>query len=195
MPFNFKRLAIPDVILIEPKAFPDERGFFMETYKYSEFATFGIKERFVQDNHSRSVKGVLRGLHYQKPPRAQGKLVRVVVGEVFDVAVDIRSAHGIAREGNIPRAKGSPWYGKWVGEKLSAENKRMLYVPPGFAHGFCVLSEVADVLYKTTEEYAPEYDAGIIWNDPEIGIDWPIEHPIVSAKDAALPTLREAFHL
>jgi dTDP-4-dehydrorhamnose 3,5-epimerase len=191
MPFQFSRLAIPDVILIEPRVFPDERGFFMESYKYSEFAAFGIKERFVQDNHSHSRKGVLRGLHYQKPPKAQGKLVRVVVGEIFDVAVDIRSARGIARAGNIPRAKGSPTYGKWVGEVLSAENKRMLYIPPGFAHGFCVLSEVAEVLYKTTEEYAPEYDAGIRWNDPEIGINWPIEHPILSAKDAGLPFLRE----
>jgi dTDP-4-dehydrorhamnose 3,5-epimerase len=178
MPFNFKRLAIPDVILIEPQVFADKRGFFMETYKYSDFAGFGITEKFVQDNHSRSSKGVLRGLHYQKAPKAQGKLVRVVVGEIFDVGVDIR--------------QGSLTYGKWVGEKLSAENKRMLYVPPGFAHGFCVLSDVADVAYKVTEEFSPEHDAGIIWNDPDIGIDWPIEKPIVSSKDAALPTLRGA---
>ena len=177
MPFKFKHLTIPDVILIEPTVFPDERGFFMESYKYSEFAAFGISEAFVQDNHSRSTKGVLRGLHYQKPPKVQGKLVRVVVGEIFDVGVDIR--------------KGSPTYGKWVGERLSAENKRMLYIPPGFAHGFCVLSEVAEVLYKATEEYAPEYDAGIRWNDPDIGIEWPIEHPILSEKDAGLPFLRE----
>jgi len=177
MPFTFTRLAIPDVILIEPTVFPDERGFFIESYKYSEFAAFGIKEHFVQDNHSRSVKGVLRGLHYQRQPKAQGKLVRVVVGEIFDVGVDIR--------------KGSPTYGKWVGEVLSAENKRMLYIPPGFAHGFCVLSEVAEVLYKTTTEYSPEHDAGIIWNDPEIGIEWPIEHPILSEKDAGLPFLKE----
>jgi dTDP-4-dehydrorhamnose 3,5-epimerase len=190
MPFQFMRLEIPDLILIEPQIFTDERGFFMEAYKHSEFAAFGIKERFVQDNHSRSQKGVLRGLHYQNPPKAQGKLIRVVVGEVFDVAVDIRSARGIARQGNIPRAKGSPTYGKWVGVTLSAENKYMLYIPPGFAHGFCVLSEVAEVLYKTTEEYAPECEAGIIWNDPEIGIEWPIERPIVSPKDAALPPLR-----
>ena len=206
MPFNFKRLAIPDVILIEPKVFPDERGFFMESYKYSDFAAFGIKEHFVQDNHSRSTRGVLRGLHYQNPPAAQGKLVRVVVGEVFDVAVDIRSARGIKREGNIshdsprginkkgniPQSKGSPTYGKWVGETLSAENKRMLYIPHGFAHGFCVLSEEAEVVYKTTAEYSPEHDAGIIWNAPEIDIHWPIEHPIISAKDAALPTLNDA---
>lgn len=177
MPFEFKRLAIPEVILVKPKVFSDERGFFMETYKRSDFATFGIGEHFVQDNHSRSKKGVLRGLHYQRRPKAQGKLVRVVVGEIFDVGVDIR--------------KDSPTCGKWVGEGLSAENKRMLYIPPGFAHGFCVLSEVAEVLYKTTEEYAPEYDAGIRWNDPEIGIHWPIEHPILSDKDAGLPLLRE----
>lgn len=175
MPFRFERLQIPDVILIEPTVFPDERGFFMETYKYSEFAAFGIKERFVQDNHSRSKKGILRGLHYQRLPKAQGKLVRAVVGEIFDVAVDIR--------------KGSPTYGKWVGEKLSAGNIQMLYIPPGFAHGFCVLSEEAEVIYKVTEEFSPEHDAGIIWNDPEIGIDWPIEYPIVSAKDTGLPLL------
>lgn len=177
MPFQFKRLKIPDVILIEPKVFSDERGFFMETYKYSDFAAFGIKEQFVQDNHSRSKKGVLRGLHYQRPPKAQGKLVRVVVGEIFDVAVDIR--------------KGSPWYGKWVGVTLSAENKLMLYIPPGFAHGFCVLSEEAEVVYKVTEEYSPEHDAGILWNDPGIGIQWPVKDPIVSPKDARLPLLRE----
>ena len=181
MPFKSKHLAIPDVILIEPKVFPDERGFFMESYKYSEFAAFGIEKHFVQDNRSRSTRGVLRGLHYQKAPKAQGKLVRVVVGEIFDVGVDIR--------------KDSPTYGKWVGEVLSAENKRMLYIPAGFAHGFCVLSKEAEVLYKTTEEYAPEYDAGIIWNDPDIGINWPIERPILSKKDAALPMLRETLRL
>ena len=180
MPFQFKRIEIPEVILIEPKVFQDERGFFMETCKYSDFAAFGIAERFVQDNHSRSVKGVLRGLHYQNPPHAQGKLIRVVVGEIFDVAVDIR--------------KGSPTYGKWVGVKLSAENRRMLYIPPGFAHGFCVLSDVAEVVYKVTAEYAPECEAGIIWNDPGIGIEWPIKHPIISSKDAQWPTLREAVN-
>lgn len=178
MPFSFQRLEIPEVVLIEPKVFQDGRGFFMETYKFSDFAAFGITERFVQDNHSRSRRGVIRGLHYQNPPRAQGKLVRVVVGEIFDVAVDIR--------------KGSPTYGKWVGERLSADNKRMLYIPPGFAHGFCVLSEVAEVVYKVTEEYAPEHEAGIIWNDPAIGISWPIANPIISEKDAAFPVLREA---
>jgi dTDP-4-dehydrorhamnose 3,5-epimerase len=178
MPFHFKRLGIPEVILIEPRVFHDERGFFMESYKYSEFAAFGIAERFVQDNHSRSVMGVLRGLHYQNPPKAQGKLVRAVVGEIFDVAVDIR--------------RGSPTYGRWVGVKLSAENKRMLYIPPGFAHGFCVLSDVAEVVYKATAEYAPECEAGIIWDDPEIGIEWPIENPIISPRDLQWPPLREA---
>jgi dTDP-4-dehydrorhamnose 3,5-epimerase len=195
VPFNFKRLAIHDVILIEPRVFPDERGFFMETYKYADFAAFGIEEQFAQDNHSRSTRGVLRGLHYQKPPKAQGKLVRVVVGEIFDVAVDIRSARGIARDGYTPQGKGSPTYGKWVGEVLSAENKRMLYIPPGFAHGFCVLSDVAEVTYKVTEEFSPEHDAGIIWNDPEIGIEWPIEQPIISPKDAALPSLHQVLGL
>ncbi|MGC9019580.1 MAG: dTDP-4-dehydrorhamnose 3,5-epimerase, partial [Candidatus Bipolaricaulaceae bacterium] len=164
----------------EPAVFSDERGFFMETYKYSEFAAFGIRERFVQDNHSRSAKGVLRGLHYQNPPKAQGKLVRVIVGEIFDVAVDIR--------------KGSPTYGKWVGVRLSAENKRILYIPPGFAHGFCVLSDMAEVVYKVTEEYSPVHEAGIIWNDPEIGIEWPVERPIISPKDAKWPPLREAVN-
>ncbi|HDG98329.1 MAG TPA: dTDP-4-dehydrorhamnose 3,5-epimerase [Desulfobacterales bacterium] len=178
MPFKFQRLEISDVILIEPEVFSDERGFFMETYKYSEFSAFGIKEHFLQDNHSRSAKWVLRGLHYQNPPKAQGKLVRVVLGEVFDVVVDIR--------------KGSPTYGKWVGVVLSSENKRMLYIPPGFAHGFCVLSDVAEVLYKVTEEYAPECEAGIIWSDPEIGIQWPIKNPILSPKDARWPPLKEA---
>jgi dTDP-4-dehydrorhamnose 3,5-epimerase len=178
VPFTFQRLEIPEVVLIEPKVFQDGRGFFMETYKFSDFAAFGITARFVQDNHSRSKKGVLRGLHYQNPPKAQGKLVRVVAGEIFDVAVDIR--------------KGSPTYGRWVGERLSAENKRMLYIPPGFAHGFCVLNEEAEVVYKVTEEYAPEHEAGIIWNDPDIGISWPIANPIISEKDAALPCLKEA---
>ena len=178
MPFKFQRLDMPDVILIEPTVFVDKRGFFMESYKYSEFARFGIKEKFVQDNHSRSTRGVLRGLHYQKAPKAQAKLVRVTRGEVFDVAVDIR--------------RGSPTYGRWVGVLLSEENKKMLYVPVGFAHGFCVLSEEAEVLYKTTEEYAPEYERGIIWNDPDIGIKWPIEEPILSPKDAALPNLKDA---
>ncbi len=178
MPFTFHRLKIPDVILIEPPIFKDERGLFMETYRFSEFASFGIKEQFVQDNHSKSGHPVLRGLHYQKNPRAQGKLVRVVRGEIFDVAVDIR--------------KGSPTYGRWVGATLSAENTRMLYVPIGFAHGLCVLSEVAEVLYKVTEEYSPREEGGIAWNDPEIGIRWPVTNPVLSSQDADNPFLKDS---
>ncbi|HAZ30711.1 TPA: dTDP-4-dehydrorhamnose 3,5-epimerase [Candidatus Acetothermia bacterium] len=178
MPLRFERLRIPEVVLVEPKVSSDERGFFMEAYKRSEFAAFGIAKPFVQDNHSRSTRGVLRGLHYQNPPMAQAKLVRVVVGEIFDVAVDIR--------------KGSPTYARGVSVMLSAENKHMLYIPPGFAHGFCVVSLEAEVVYKTTAEYAPDHEAGIVWNDPEIGIAWPIHNPIVSPKDAQLPSLREA---
>lgn len=178
MPFQFRKLEIPDLVLVEPRRFEDQRGFFVETYKRSEFVAHGIAEPFVQDNYSRSAQGVLRGLHFQKPPHAQGKLVMAVLGEVFDVAVDIRL--------------GSPTYGRWVGEVLSAENGRMLYIPPGFAHGFCVLSEVADFCYKVTDEYAPECEAGILWNDPAIGIDWPIAEPSVSPRDGMLPLLEEA---
>jgi len=178
MPFAFKRLAIPGVVLIEPKFFEDERGFFMETYKMPDFVAAGIKVNFVQENHSRSTKGVLRGLHYQNPPFAQGKLVRAVRGEIFDVAVDIR--------------KGSPTWGKWVGVILSEKNKNILYVPAGLAHGFCVLSETADVTYKTTNVYSPQSEAGIIWNDKELNIEWPVKEPILSGKDKNLPTLRNA---
>lgn len=180
MPFSFKRLEIPDVVLIEPKVFRDDRGFFMESYKRSEFVDFGIDEMFVQDNHSRSRRGVLRGLHYQNPPRAQAKLVRVIDGEIFDVAVDIR--------------KGSPTYGRWVGVYLSDENMRMLYIPVGFAHGFLALSDVAEVLYKTSDEYSPEHEAGIVWNDPEVGIDWPVEEPVLSPRDCRWPGLRGAVN-
>ncbi len=183
MPFQIRRLEIPDVLLIEAEVHRDERGFFMETYKRSEFAAWGLPDLFVQANHSRSRRGVLRGLHYQKEPRSQGKLVMALHGCVFDVAVDIR--------------RGSPTYGRWVGEELSADNGRMLYVPVGFAHGFCVLSDEADVLYLVTEEYARDLDRGVLWNDPEIGIAWPIAGPILSPKDARLPCLREAdnnFH-
>jgi len=178
MPFNFKRLQIPEVILVEPKVFKDDRGFFMETYKMPDFVASGIKRKFVQDNHSRSTRGVLRGLHYQKPPFAQGKLLRVVRGEIFDVAVDIR--------------KGSPTYGKWVSAILSEENKNMLYIPEGFAHGFCVLSEIAEVTYKATNVYSLECEAGIIYNDKDLNIKWPIEEPALSDKDKKWPTLREA---
>jgi dTDP-4-dehydrorhamnose 3,5-epimerase len=178
MPFHFRRLRIPEIILIEPQRFEDSRGFFTEIYKLSAFSASGIAPVFVQDNHSHSVEDVLRGLHYQKRPKAQGKLVTAIKGRVFDVAVDIR--------------RGSPTYSEWVGVELSSDNGRLLYIPPGFAHGFCVLSPEADVVYKVTEEYAPELDRGIIWNDPQIDIDWPIADPIVSVKDAGLPPLGEA---
>lgn len=164
--------AIAEVLLIEPKVFGDDRGFFYESFNAREFqAATGLDVHFVQDNHSRSAKGVLRGLHYQiKQP--QGKLVRVVQGEVFDVAVDLR--------------RSSSTFGKWVGEHLSAENKRQLWIPTGFAHGFVVLSDTAEFLYKTTEYYAPEHERSILWNDPALGIDWPIsEQPILAVKDAA----------
>ena len=162
--------AIPDVIIIEPKVFGDSRGFFYESYHQKAFLeNTGVTVNFVQDNHSRSQQNVLRGLHYQvKQP--QGKLVRTVVGSIYDVAVDIR--------------KQSPTFGKWISCILSAENKKQLWVPVGFAHGFLVLSEVAEVLYKTTDYYAPNHERSIIWNDPDLAIDWPIsEEPIISAKD------------
>lgn len=178
MPFQFKRLEIPELVLIEAQAFEDGRGFFMEAYKKSEFSDHGIPQVFVQDNYSNSVRGTLRGLHYQQHPKAQAKLVTVLRGEVFDVALDIR--------------KGSPTYGQWVGVVLTGQKHHMLYIPAGFAHGFCVLSEEADILYKVTQEYAPALDRGILWNDPEVGIRWPIEEPVLSAKDAQLPLLNEA---
>jgi dTDP-4-dehydrorhamnose 3,5-epimerase len=161
--------AIPDVFVIAPKVFGDDRGFFMESYNRRSMAALGIDFEFVQDNHSRSARGVLRGLHYQiRQP--QGKLVRVVAGEIFDVAVDIRRA--------------SPTFGQWVGVTLSAENKRMAWVPPGFAHGFCVTSDYAEVLYKATDYYAPEHERSILWNDPAIGVDWPLAgEPLLSEKD------------
>lgn len=164
-------LAIPEVVLLEPQVYGDARGFFFESFNQAKFeAAIGRQASFVQDNHSRSAKNVLRGLHYQiRQP--QGKLVRVVQGEVFDVAVDIR--------------KSSPTFGRWVGEILSAENKRQLWVPEGFAHGFVVLSESVEFLYKTTDYYAPEHERGIAWNDPALAIAWPIEgEPALSAKDA-----------
>ncbi len=179
MLFKFERLSIPDVILITPEQFEDNRGYFMEVYKRSEFERFGIKESFIQDNFSKSREGVLRGLHYQKPPKAQGKLIKCVRGEIFDVAVDIR--------------KGSPYYSRWVGEYLSDKNKKMLYLPIGFAHGLLVMSDEAVVIYKTTNEYSPEHERGIVWNDPELGIEWPIdESPILSDKDSSFPTLYKA---
>lgn len=163
---------IPEVKIIEPKVFGDERGFFFESFNQQQFeAAVGYPVNFVQDNHSKSTKAVLRGLHYQLPPHAQGKLVRCVVGEVFDVAVDIR--------------KSSPTFGQWVGVYLSAENKRQLWIPEGFAHGFITLSETAEFLYKTTNYYAPESEGSICWNDSKLGIKWPFhESPIISDKDS-----------
>lgn len=170
---HLTQTAVPDVLLIEPRVFGDARGFFMETWNARTFAEAGLDLQFVQDNHSRSAAGTLRGLHYQiRQP--QGKLVRVTVGEVFDVAVDLR--------------RGSASFGRWVGERLSAENKRMLWVPPGFAHGFLVLSEAAEFQYKCTDFYAPEHERCIRWDDPDLAIDWPLpggREPLVSEKDAA----------
>ncbi len=178
MPFEFEKLGIPEVILIKPKVFSDQRGFYMETYKASDFKKNGIPDNFIQDNHSKSKKGIIRGLHYQTDPKAQGKLIRVVKGSVFDVAVDLR--------------KNSPYYGKWISAVLSADNKNMLWIPPGFAHGFLSLEEDSELLYKTTEEYSPEHEAGIKWNDPDISIEWPkIKHK-VSEKDSKLPSFKDA---
>ena len=177
MPFQFIATDLPGLILIEPKLFPDQRGFFMETYKHSEFAARGISEHFVQANHSRSYRGALRGLHFQKPPKAQAKLVRALAGEIYDVAVDIRP--------------GSPTHGKWHGVSLSDQNKRMLYVPAGFAHGFCVTSEIAEIAYMTSEEYAPALESGIVWNDPDLQIGWPVAGPQLSDRDRAWPRLKD----
>ncbi|WP_410209796.1 dTDP-4-dehydrorhamnose 3,5-epimerase [Aquirhabdus sp.] len=164
-------LAIPEVVLFTPKFFGDDRGFFYESFIQTAFEeATGLKRSFIQDNHSKSQRGVLRGLHYQLDPMAQGKLVRVIQGEVFDVAVDIR--------------KNSPTFGKWVGEVLSAENRKQLWVPEGFAHGFVTLSETAEFVYKTTNLYSPAHERAIIWNDPDLAIDWPIDmQPLLSGKD------------
>ena len=180
MAFEFKQCQIPDVKILVPRRIQDPRGFFQEVYKESEFRLHGIDDVFVQDNHSRSSRGVLRGLHYQKHPAAQAKLVRVVTGEIYDVAVDLR--------------RGSPHYGKWVGEVLSSANGKILYCPAGFAHGFMTLSETADVVYKVTSEYAPETEAGVSWNCPEIGIRWPDGQKLLSERDEKWPTLNEADH-
>ncbi len=175
---NVIETGIPDVLVIEPKVFGDERGFFYESFNAAAFeAATGLERQFVQDNHSKSQRGVLRGLHYQiRQP--QGKLVRVVAGEVFDVAVDLR--------------RSSPSFGRWVGTRLSAQNQRQLWIPEGFAHGFVVLSESAEFLYKTTDYYAPEHERSLLWNDPALGIQWPIdEPPQLSAKDQAGKPLSE----
>jgi dTDP-4-dehydrorhamnose 3,5-epimerase len=173
MPFTFEPTGIPDVLIVSPKVFADARGYFMEAFKQSEFEAAGLGLPFVQENQSRSTAGTLRGLHYQRAPRAQGKLVRVTLGEIFDVAVDIRPD--------------SPTFGRWVGVTLSAENRKAIYVPPGFAHGFCVVSPEAEVIYNTTEEYAPALEHGIPWNDPALGITWPVREPILSPRDERWP--------
>lgn len=175
---NVIKTEIPDVLIFEPKVFGDDRGFFFESFSQKDFEeAVGRKIAFVQDNHSKSCKGVLRGLHYQLEPYAQGKLVRCIVGEVFDVAVDVR--------------KTSPTFGKWVGLNLSSDNKRQLWIPEGFAHGFLVLSETAEFVYKTTNYYHPESDRGLAWDDADINIDWPSEgEPLLSAKDSNQPALK-----
>ena len=173
--------ALPEVLLIEPKVFGDARGFFMESWNQARFdAAVGHAVQFVQDNHSRSARGVLRGLHYQLVPHAQGKLVRCVSGAVFDVAVDMR--------------RSSPRFGRWVGFELSADNNRQMWIPPGFAHGFLVLSDSADFLYKTSGAYAPDCEAAVRWDDPTIGVQWPLagQAPLLSAKDVAAPLLGAA---
>jgi len=175
MPFTFKRLSIPDVILVEPQSFSDDRGFFFESFKESDFFSNGIDKKFVQDNFSHSIYGVIRGLHFQKTPKAQAKLVTVLKGKIFDVAVDIR--------------KNSPTYGKWVSEILSGNTHNLLYVPEGFAHGFCVISDEADVLYKVSNEYSQEHERSLIWNDPKLNIQWPVKKPIISNKDNKLSLL------
>ena len=172
---------LPDVLIIEPKVFGDARGFFFESYNARSFReATGLDTQFVQDNHSRSARGVLRGVHYQLPPFAQGKLVRVVRGRVWDVAVDLR--------------RRSPTFGRWVGVELSEENQRQLWVPPGFGHGFVTLSDSADFLYKTTEYYAPSHDRAVRWDDPELAIDWPLDglEPQLSAKDESAKPLSQA---
>ncbi len=169
--------GLPGVVLLEPRVHGDARGFFLETFHAARYADAGITMPFVQDNWSRSVRGTLRGLHLQEP-HPQGKLVYVVAGAVYDVAVDVR--------------RGSPAFGRWVGYELSADNKRQLWVPPGFAHGFVVLSETADFVYKCTDVYRPEAERAVLWNDPALGIAWPVSEALLSAKDAAAPRLADA---
>ena len=178
MPFDFEKLGLEGLVLVKPRIFKDPRGFFLEAYKRSDFEKAGIFGDFVQDNHSRSVKDVLRGLHFQKKDSAQGKLIRCLSGRILDVAADIRP--------------GSPSFGKWVALELNETNAHMLYVPPGFAHGFLVLSETAELLYKCTREYNPASEAGIIWNDPQLNISWPVKNPILSEKDKKNPLLKDS---
>ncbi len=178
MPFEFKNTQIDGVVLIVPRLFSDHRGDFAELYQSSVFSRIGIDGALKQVNFSRSKKHVIRALHYQLPPKAQGKLVQVSRGKAFDVAVDIR--------------KNSSTFGKWVGEQLSADEKNMLYVPPGFAHGFCALEEGTELIYYCTDEYSPEHERGIVWNDPAIGIAWPVKDPVISERDADFPSLKDA---
>lgn len=178
MPFEFKKLEIEEVQLIIPKVFNDDRGFFFESFKKSDFVSNGIDDEFNQDNHSKSTKGVLRGLHFQRPPKEQAKIVRCIKGKIFDVAVDLR--------------KNSPSFKKWVGEILSEENKHMLYIPKGFAHGFVVLSDTAEIMYKASNEYSKEHDGGVRWNDPDINVEWNIDfEPILSEKDKIQPFIKD----
>ncbi len=179
MPFEFIKQNIEDVILVKPKIFEDNRGFFLESYKKSEFFRNGIVEEFNQENHSKSIRGVLRGLHYQKAPYEQAKLVRCLRGRIYDIVVDIR--------------KNSKTFGQYVKVELSEENKNMLFIPNGFAHGFIVLSDIAEIFYKASGEYNKDFERGILWNDKDLNIDWEIDfEPILSEKDKILPTLKEA---
>lgn len=175
MPFEFEKLEIPDLILIKPKVFADDRGSFLETYKKEDFEEAGINGEFVQDNHSKSQYGVLRGLHFQREPRAQAKIVRCTRGVVYDVAVDLR--------------RRSPTFGKYLGVILSEYNHYQLYVPKGYAHGFLTLSDAAEVVYKVDDIYSPECEGGLIWNDPDVGISWPDDDPLLTQRDRDWPTL------
>ena len=175
---EFKELSIPDVLLVKPNVFEDKRGFFMESYQINKFKLGGIDSTFVQDNHVKSKQKTLRGLHLQIN-YPQAKLLRCIKGKIFDVAVDVR--------------KDSPYYGKWVGEELSEHNKYQLFIPKGFAHGYCVLSEISEIVYKCSDIYHPEDESGFIWNDPEIGIQWPLDNPILSERDNNNPLLRDLY--
>lgn len=178
MSFTFHPMDLPGLLLVEPTVHGDDRGYFLETYRRTAFREAGIDADFVQDNRARSTRGVLRGLHYQIPPAAQGKLVQVVRGRILDVVVDLR--------------RGSPGFGRWEAVELAEEEKRALWVPPGFAHGYLTLTEVAEVAYKVTAEYDRELDRGIRWDDPELAIRWPLDEPVLSEKDRALPSMAEA---
>lgn len=179
MPFEFEKTRLEGAVIVKPRVFPDDRGFAMETFKKSDFVRAGLPGDYVQDNHSRSTKGVLRGLHYQRGAAAQGKLVRCSLGAILDVGVDLR--------------KDSPTFGQCIAVELSAANARQLYLPPGFAHGFYSLSEAVEVQYKCTAEYSPKDEAGVRWNDPQLAIDWGTQDPVLSAKDKLWPFLKDAL--